>query len=121
MCLVGLAQLLPGDSIAAAGLVKPDYLRGEWWRDDNGPFLGYRFLDEERKQRRPVALLPVTPKSYEMVDPVDKSRVAVTPAIAARLGRVIAWDPAAETITGDEQAAALASRTPRAGYEIPRV
>lgn len=60
-------------------------LRGEWWREDNGPFLGYRFLDEERKQRRPVALLPVTPKSYEMVDPVDKSRVAVTPAIAARL------------------------------------
>jgi predicted dehydrogenase len=42
-------------------------------------------------------------------------------AIAARLGRVIAWDPAAEKIIGDEQAAALASRTPRAGYEIPRV
>jgi hypothetical protein len=42
-------------------------------------------------------------------------------AIAARLGRVIAWDPAADKIIGDEQAAALASRTPRAGYEIPRV
>ncbi|MFM9009483.1 MAG: Gfo/Idh/MocA family protein [Planctomycetota bacterium] len=41
-------------------------------------------------------------------------------AIAARLGRAITWDPAAERITGDEQAAALAARTPRAGYEIPR-
>jgi predicted dehydrogenase len=42
-------------------------------------------------------------------------------AIAARLGRAIAWDPATETITGDEQAAAFVARTPRAGYEIPRV
>jgi predicted dehydrogenase len=42
-------------------------------------------------------------------------------AIAARLGRTITWDPAAEKIVGDEQAEALAARTPRAGYEIPRV
>jgi len=42
-------------------------------------------------------------------------------AIAARLGRKITWDPAAEKIVGDDQAAALAARTPRAGYEIPRV
>jgi|GEM_PF-213208 len=39
MGLVGLAQLLPGDSIAAAGLVKSDYLRGEWWRLFTAPFL----------------------------------------------------------------------------------
>jgi predicted dehydrogenase len=42
-------------------------------------------------------------------------------AIAARLGRAITWDPVAETITGDEQAAALMARVPRSGYEIPRV
>ena len=42
-------------------------------------------------------------------------------AIAARLGRTIRWDPATETIVGDEQAAAMASRTPRPGFEIPRV
>ena len=42
-------------------------------------------------------------------------------AIAARLGRKITWDPATETIQGDTQAAAMASRTPRAGFEIPRV
>jgi predicted dehydrogenase len=42
-------------------------------------------------------------------------------AIAARLGRSITWDPAAEAITGDEQAQAMTARTPRTGYEIPRV
>jgi len=42
-------------------------------------------------------------------------------AIAARLGRAITWDPATETITGDEQAAAMMARKPRAGFEIPRV
>ena len=41
-------------------------------------------------------------------------------AIAARLGRTITWDPAAEKIVGDEQAAAFASRTPREGYAIER-
>ncbi len=42
-------------------------------------------------------------------------------AIAARLGRVIKWDPQAEKIVGDEQAARLFARTPRAGFEIPVV
>lgn len=42
-------------------------------------------------------------------------------AIAARLNRVIRWDPQAEKIVGDEQAAAFFARQPRAGFEIPRV
>jgi hypothetical protein len=42
-------------------------------------------------------------------------------AIAARLGRAIHWDPQTERIVGDEQAAGLAARQPRAGFEIPRV
>ena len=42
-------------------------------------------------------------------------------AIAARVGRVIRWDPKAEKIVGDDQAAALFARQPRAGFEIPRV
>jgi hypothetical protein len=42
-------------------------------------------------------------------------------AIAARLGRVIKWDPAAEKIVGDDQAAAFFARQPRPGFEIPRV
>ncbi len=39
MGLVGLAQLLPGDSLRAAGLVKPAYLNGEWWRLFTAPLL----------------------------------------------------------------------------------
>jgi predicted dehydrogenase len=42
-------------------------------------------------------------------------------AIAARLGRTIRWDPKAEKIVGDDQAAALFARTPRKGFEIPKV
>jgi len=42
-------------------------------------------------------------------------------AIAARLGRVIKWDPKAEKIVGDKQAAEFFARTPRKGFEIPRV
>ncbi|HEV3002860.1 MAG TPA: Gfo/Idh/MocA family oxidoreductase [Pirellulales bacterium] len=42
-------------------------------------------------------------------------------AIAARFGRTIRWDPKAEKIVGDDQAAALFARAPRQGFEIPRV
>jgi predicted dehydrogenase len=42
-------------------------------------------------------------------------------AIAARLGRVVRWDPEAETFVGDEQAQGFFARTPREGFEIPRV
>ncbi len=38
-------------------------------------------------------------------------------AIAARLKRVIKWDPKTEKITGDEQAAKFFGRVPRAGFE----
>lgn len=37
--LVGLAQLLPSDGLAAAGLVKEHYFQGEWWRLLTAPFL----------------------------------------------------------------------------------
>lgn len=41
-------------------------------------------------------------------------------AIAARLGRKIQWDPQAEQIVGDPQAAAFFAREPRAGFEYLR-
>lgn len=37
--LVGLAQLLPGDAIQAAGLVKSAYPQGQWWRLLTAPLL----------------------------------------------------------------------------------
>ncbi len=42
-------------------------------------------------------------------------------AIAARLGRVIKWDPKTEQIVGDDQAAAFFARQQRSGFEIPKV
>jgi predicted dehydrogenase len=42
-------------------------------------------------------------------------------AIAARLNRVIYWDPKNERIVRDEQAAGFFARQPREGFEIPRV
>ncbi len=42
-------------------------------------------------------------------------------AIAARLNRVVKWDPAAEKIVGDDLAATFFARIPRPGFEIPRV
>ena len=39
-------------------------------------------------------------------------------AIAARLGRTIKWDPKKEEIVGDDQAAAMAARERREGFEI---
>lgn len=42
-------------------------------------------------------------------------------AIAARLGRVIKWDPKAEKIVGDEEAAKLFAREQRKGFEIAKV
>jgi len=42
-------------------------------------------------------------------------------AIAARLNRVIRWDPKAEKIVGDEQAASFFARRQREGFEIPSV
>lgn len=42
-------------------------------------------------------------------------------AIAARMGKVIKWDPKTEQIVGDEVAAKLFAREQRKGFEIPRV
>ncbi|MGH7201850.1 MAG: gfo/Idh/MocA family oxidoreductase, partial [Planctomycetaceae bacterium] len=39
-------------------------------------------------------------------------------AIAIRLGRAFAWDPKAETITGDSEAQSFLAREQRKGYEI---
>jgi len=38
--------------------------------------------------------------------------------IAVRLGREVQWDPAAETIVGDDQAKSFMGREQRKGYEI---
>lgn len=63
-------------------------LRDDWWNHDNGPFLG--FLSEKATaegvvERYPVALIPTSPTSYELVDPAEPQRVAVDEPVAAEL------------------------------------
>ncbi|HEY3569667.1 MAG TPA: NHLP bacteriocin export ABC transporter permease/ATPase subunit [Thermoanaerobaculia bacterium] len=60
-------------------------LRGDWWRHDNGPLMGFVFLDEQQRQHRAVALLPASPRSYELVDPVEGVRKPVDAATAETL------------------------------------
>jgi ATP-binding cassette subfamily C protein len=60
-------------------------LRADWWHRDNGPLVAFRALDEERKERRPVALVPTSPSSYELVDPAERTRVPVDAAMAESL------------------------------------
>lgn len=61
--------------------------------------------------------LPVS-DVYSHVQTMNSCHLA---AIAARLNRVVKWDPEAEKIVGDEQAASFFAREPRKGFEIPRV
>jgi len=53
-------------------------LAGDWWRQDNGPLLAFR-----GEEGRPVALLPTSKSSYELVDPTSRSRTPLTRAAAA--------------------------------------
>src|SRR6185503_3952705 len=55
-------------------------LREAWYRHDHGPLLG-RFEDTDT----PVALVPASAHSYDLVDSVTGERRTVTAAVAARL------------------------------------
>jgi NHLM bacteriocin system ABC transporter ATP-binding protein len=55
-------------------------LRGDWWRRDNGPLLGFTATGQA-----PVALIPVSPKSYKLHDPSHRAVIEVTPEVAADL------------------------------------
>ena len=56
----------------------------------------------------------------DVVSHVQAMNVCHLCTIAARLNRVVKWDPKTETIVGDEQAASFYSRQETKGYEIPR-
>jgi NHLM bacteriocin system ABC transporter ATP-binding protein len=73
----------PVSAIARASRVRVRrvLLAGDWWRQDNGPLLAYLAENE-----RPVALLPMSPSRYELVDPTTETR---TPVTAANAGAVL--------------------------------
>ncbi len=47
-------------------------LNGEWWKQDSGPILAHRV-----EGGKAVALLPTSPTSYVLVDPVERTRTEV--------------------------------------------
>jgi len=63
-------------------------LRDTWWQDDDGPLLGYLSPGQDGgggAPPRPVALLPTSPRRYEMVDPAKGERTPVDAAVAETL------------------------------------
>ena len=59
---------------------RPVALRGDWWREDLGPLVG--FIDEDR---RAVALIPTGTNRWQVIDPVEGKSQVVDAAIAARI------------------------------------
>ncbi|HEX6506168.1 MAG TPA: NHLP bacteriocin export ABC transporter permease/ATPase subunit [Chloroflexota bacterium] len=55
-------------------------LKGEWWRSDSGPLLG--FIENSGQA---VALLPTSPRAYALHDPVRGTVTAVTAVVASTL------------------------------------
>jgi NHLM bacteriocin system ABC transporter ATP-binding protein len=72
----------PVSAIAAASRVRTRTvaLKGDWWHQDVGPMVARREADSA-----PVALLPVSPRRYELYDPVTRSRTPVDATVAAKL------------------------------------
>lgn len=60
--------------------VRQVVLKDEWWHTDAGPLLA--FLEEGGS---PVALLPVSPSGYKMIDPAKKTEEALTAKKAERI------------------------------------
>lgn len=87
------AQTLEGIAAASHIRTRQVALRGDWWREDHGPLLGYIEANNTaanggraaKNTRRPVALLPVSPSEYRLHDPADLSSQRVTQAVAASL------------------------------------
>lgn len=72
----------PLGSIVTASQIKTRQvvLRGEWWKQDNGPFLAYTEDDA-----RPVALVPISPNKYHLYDPTNKTKTLIDLKIAENI------------------------------------
>lgn len=71
-------------------------LRDDWWRRDGGPLVAYRASKEDAEEgdAQPVALLPTSPRSYELWDPEDGSTAPVDETVAESLeGRAVMFYP----------------------------
>jgi NHLM bacteriocin system ABC transporter ATP-binding protein len=72
----------PVASVAGASGVRARTvaLKDKWWKEDHGPLLG--FIQESKK---PVALLPLSSRKYELYDPASGETEPVTSEVAATL------------------------------------
>lgn len=72
----------PLDAIARASRIRIRRitLRDEWWHQDSGPILAYTLEDN-----RPVAVLPISDTRYEIIDPLQQTRVRCDKKTAATL------------------------------------
>ncbi|MEQ8187098.1 MAG: ABC transporter transmembrane domain-containing protein, partial [Candidatus Eremiobacterota bacterium] len=70
----------PVTAIARASKVRHRKITLEknWWKKDNGSLLAF-------SGESPVALLPVFPGGYEMIDPADNRKYRITEAIASKI------------------------------------
>jgi NHLM bacteriocin system ABC transporter ATP-binding protein len=62
-------------------------LKGQWWRGDSGPILGFT---SDGEVPEPVALIPSSAGHYELVRPADLSRTAIDASVASTVDPV-AW------------------------------
>ncbi|ARV59855.1 NHLP bacteriocin export ABC transporter permease/ATPase subunit [Nostocales cyanobacterium HT-58-2] len=72
----------PLDAIARASRIRIRRitLRDKWWQQDSGPLLAYTLEDN-----RPVAILPISETRYEIIDPLQQTRVRCDEKTAANL------------------------------------
>jgi ATP-binding cassette subfamily C protein len=76
-----LAQICNASRIRSRRVI----LRDDWWRRDNGPLVAFQMPPDDPKARRPVALLPTSPRSYVLVDPAAGTRTPVDAAVSETL------------------------------------
>jgi len=75
------AKDLLGDIARASQIrTREVILKDKWWVKDNGALVGYK-----EDNGSPVALLPLSPKKYELFDPSDQSRTVISQEVAEKL------------------------------------
>jgi NHLM bacteriocin system ABC transporter ATP-binding protein len=80
--LEGIKKRDPVAAIAQASRIRirQVILKGQWWNDESGPMVG--FFDEDK---RPVALLPGSPRGYRVYDPQTRAEVGVDEELSRKL------------------------------------
>jgi NHLM bacteriocin system ABC transporter ATP-binding protein len=77
---VRLADPIGAVAKASGVRVRKVALKGTWWKEDIGPLLAFR--EEDKK---PLALLPRSARSYELFDPAENLTIPVNSESAALL------------------------------------